>query len=192
MTLASKTPDELFSSLRRVQQEYSDSLPPVHLWQPELNGDLDMRIDREGRWYYQGGQIKRPAMVKMFSSILKREANDYFLVTPAEKWRISVDIAPFIFNQMRVEGSESEPAVVLTTNVGNDVLLGPNNPLWVEQAPDSSPIPKALVRDGMPGLVSRNVFYELVELCFLKINDAGDEELCFKSGGSVFSLGSVH
>ena len=78
-------------------------LPPVHLWNPPFCGDLDMRIARDGRWFYEGSPITRPAMVRLFSTILKREGEEYFLVTPVEKYRIAVDDAPFVAVDFDVE-----------------------------------------------------------------------------------------
>ena len=78
--------ESLFADLLASQDKSSASLPPVHLWKPQLSGDMDMVIDREGRWIHEGGEIKRPAMVKLFASILVFEEGDYFLVTPVEKW----------------------------------------------------------------------------------------------------------
>ncbi len=159
------TADNLFQSIAQMEEDYQASLPPVHLWNPELSGDLDMRIDREGRWFYQGGEIHRAAMVKMFSRILKREGDDFFLVTPVEKWRIQVDVAPFLmtdFTIVKDDDAYSE-GILLTTNVGNEVLLNQDHPLWVDTAEDGSPLPMVMVRDGLPGLLSRSVYYRLVE-----------------------------
>ncbi|NHO65339.1 DUF1285 domain-containing protein [Aestuariicella hydrocarbonica] len=176
-----------------MQNEYQMSLPPVAKWNPELNGDLDMRIDREGRWFYQGGELKRPAMVKMFSSILKREGDDYFLITPVEKWRIQVDVAPFVMVAMRQEEESGVSGVVLTTNVGNDVLIGRENPFWIDTELEATPLPMVMVRDALPGVLSRNVFYELVELCqpIAQASGDGDEQWGFDSAGQTFSIGSV-
>ena len=155
---------DILSSITDLQKQYENSLPPVDTWNPPLNGDLDMRIDREGRWYYQGGELTRAAMVKMFSSILKREGNDFYLLTPVEKWRIDVEVAPFLMVGMRVENRGSgDQLVVLETNVGNEVLLGEHNPLWFIESDRGEQLPMVEVRSGLTGLVSRNVFYEMVE-----------------------------
>ena len=86
--------DKLFSDLFAYQQQSSNDLPPVHLWNPPLSGDIDIVIDREGRWFHEGDEIKRASLVKLFASILTCEGDEYFLVTPVEKWRIKVDVAP--------------------------------------------------------------------------------------------------
>ncbi|MBU3070552.1 DUF1285 domain-containing protein [Aestuariicella sp. G3-2] len=183
--------ERLFQSLQDIQHDYESSLPPVEKWNPELNGDLDMRIDREGQWFYQGGKLTRPAMVKMFSSILKREGDDYFLVTPVEKWRITVDVAPFVMLSLRTEEEKGQQGVVLTSNVGNDVLIGPENPFWIESGLESTPLPMMMVRNGLPGLLSRNVFYELVELCSPVQSADGKELWTFESAGETYSVGSI-
>ncbi|MBR9912138.1 MAG: DUF1285 domain-containing protein [Gammaproteobacteria bacterium] len=183
----SASADTLFESLRSLQAEYEHSLPPVEQWHPQLSGDFDMRIDREGKWFHEGGQLTRPAMVKMFASILKREGDEYFLVTPVEKWRIKVDEAPFVFVALRTEQEAGVEAVVLTTNIGNDVLIGPEHPLWMEQTAAGEPRPMALVHHNLPGLLNRNVFYQLVDLCEVDANN----ELVFTSYGERYSIGSA-
>lgn len=155
---------DILSSITDLQKQYENSLPPVDSWNPPLNGDLDMRIDREGRWYYQGGELTRTAMVKMFSSILKREGDDFYLLTPVEKWRIDVEVAPFLMVSMRVENrGASDQLVVLQTNVGNEVLLSEENPLWFSESDRGEQLPMVEVRSGLTGLLSRALFYELVD-----------------------------
>ncbi len=155
---------DILSSISELQKQYENSLPPVDSWNPPLNGDLDMRIDREGRWFYQGGELKRSAMVKMFSSILRREGDDYFLLTPAEKWRINVEQAPFLMVAMRVENAGTKDQfIVLETNVGNEVLVSRDNPLWLVESDRGEQLLMIEVRSSLPGLLSRAVFYELVE-----------------------------
>jgi len=166
------------------------ALPAVDLWSPDLNGDLDMRIDGQGRWLYLGDEIRRPAMVKMFSSILKREADEYFLVTPAEKWRISVDRAPFLITAARKEiNIQGQNVFVLTTNVGNELVLGARHKLW-SHSPEPTEEPQLLVmvRSQLPGLLSRAVFYQLVEEAEIKSPD-GREGMYLMSEGEEFLLG---
>lgn len=183
--------ERLFKSLQNMQDDYEESLPPVDKWNPDLNGDLDMRIDREGQWFYQGGKLNRPAMVKMFSSILKREGDDYFLLTPVEKWRITVDVAPFVMLSLRREEENGVQGIVLTSNVGNEVLIGPDNPFWIEEGIESTPLPMMMVRNNLPGLLSRNVFYELVSLCNPVTDADGKEQWVFESAGETYAIGSI-
>ena len=190
----SHEPEQLFASLREIQRDFEQSLPPVELWDPPFSGDLDIRIDREGRWFYEDSEIQRAAMVRLFSNILKREAPDYFLVTPSEKWRIQVDEAPFVFIALRElhqapqKGQAPHNGIVLTTNTDQDVLVSANNPFWMEYKADGEPRPMALVRQDMPGLLNRATFYQLVEACSTE-EETG--ELTFYSDGSRFSLGPV-
>lgn len=176
---------EIITSIAQLQKQYENNLPPVENWNPALNGDLDIRIDREGRWFHQGGEIKRAAMIRMFSSILRREGDDYYLLTPVEKWRICVEVAPFLMTEVRVETPETaDQLIVFKTNVGNEVLLGQDNPLWFTESDRGEQLPMIEVRSGLPGLLSRSVFYELVE------NVAEEEggRYFLKSCGKTFGL----
>ena len=119
--------DTLFADLLASQDTASASLPPVHLWKPKLSGDMDMIIDREGRWIHEGGEIKRPAMVKLFASILVLEEGDYFLVTPVEKWRIQVEVAPLFVISAERETRDGYQAVKLTTHTGDVVIRPPTS-----------------------------------------------------------------
>jgi len=170
-----------------------DSLPPVDQWSPNLNGDLDMRIDREGRWFYLGDEIRRPAMIKMFSRILKREGDDYFLLTPVEKWRIKVDEAPFLIVTARKEvDPKGEPSFVLSTNVGDEFVLGAGHALWMHNLNqrNEEPKPLVMVRQQLPGLISRNVFYQLVDEADIS-TDGGVSGMYICSAGERFCLGYI-
>ena len=146
-----------------LQREFNDSLPPVEKWHPELSGDIDIRIDREGCWFHEGDLIKRDSLVKVFSSILKREGEEHFLVTPVEKWRIQVDVAPFYITSMQREVADGVASIAFKTSVGADLLLGSENPLWLEQNGQQESLPLVAVRSNLTGLVSRPVYYELVD-----------------------------
>lgn len=138
---------------------------PVHLWNPPFCGDLDIRIARDGTWYYLGTPIGRPAMVHLFSSILKREGDRYFLVTPGEKVGITVDDAPFVAVDFEVTGEGKNQQVTFETQVGETVTCGPDHPLRVMRAEDGEPSPYILVRDGLEALIDRKSFYRMVEIC---------------------------
>ena len=181
--------NDVFETLQQLQKEYTDTLPPVEQWNPELSGDIDIRIDREGHWYHEGELIQRSSLVKLFSSILKHEDNDYFLVTPVEKWRIQVDVSPFVFVQLSRVNDSDQSGVLLTTQTGVEVLLSAENPFWMGDSSDGQPQPMAKVHGNLNGLLNRNVFYELVEMCQLKTGVSGEEELIFNSAGCAFSLG---
>ncbi|TCP62816.1 hypothetical protein EV663_10176 [Rhodovulum bhavnagarense] len=146
-----------------------DGLPPVHKWNPPFCGDLDMRIARDGTWFYQGTPIGRPGLVRLFSTILKREGDRYFLVTPVEKVGITVDDAPFV----AVDFERGEDGVLsFTTNVGDRVAAGPDHPIRVERDPQTGePAPYLHVRAGLEALIDRKSFYRLVD-----IGEAGEFE----------------
>jgi hypothetical protein len=136
-------------------------LPPVHLWNPPFCGDLDIRIARDGTWFYLGTPIGRPALVKLFSSILKKEAGKYYLVTPVEKVGIQVDDAPFV----AVDVDHRDGDLHFTTQVGDTMIAGPDHPIRVERDPKTGePSPYVLVRSNLEALIDRKSFYRLVDL----------------------------
>lgn len=141
-------------------------LPPVHLWNPDFCGDIDMRIARDGTWYYMGTPIGRPPMVRLFSTILRHdEDGKYYLVTPVEKVGIQVEDAPFLAVAMQVAGKGRAQVLSFTTNVGDEAVAGPEHPIRFEIDPDSGePAPYVHVRARLEALIARAVFYDLVEL----------------------------
>ncbi|MEP4981682.1 DUF1285 domain-containing protein [Ascidiaceihabitans sp.] len=140
-------------------------LPPVHLWNPPFCGDLDMRIARDGTWFYEGTPIGRPGLVKMFSSILKREDGKYFLVTPVEKVGITVDDAPFVAIDFDAVGDGQNQKLRFLTQVDDRVVAGPDAPIRVERDPQTGePSPYVLVRSDLEALIDRKSFYRLVDL----------------------------
>ncbi|MBT5388454.1 MAG: DUF1285 domain-containing protein [Porticoccaceae bacterium] len=182
----------LFADLLNEQNKSSDDLPPVHLWNPDKSGDMDMRVDREGRWIHEGREIKRRPLVKLFSRIIKREAGLYYLVTPVEKWQIQVDVAPFFIISAQREMRHSRQAILLTTSTGESIVLGHDNPLWVEFEADSdAPTPLVKVRGNLTGLLSRGTYYQLVEWGQELQLDEGTPGLYVESMGQYFRLGSL-
>jgi hypothetical protein len=136
-------------------------LPPVHLWNPPFCGDLDMRIARDGTWFYLGTPIGRFELVKLFSTILRRDGDDYFLVTPVEKVGITVDDAPFV----AVDFNQVDDGLVFETNVGDLVTAGPENPIRVVRDVETGePSPYVLVRSNLEALIDRKSFYRLVDI----------------------------
>lgn len=139
--------------------------PPVHLWNPPFCGDIDMRIAADGTWHYQGSPIGRPAMVRLFASVLKREDGRHFLVTPVEKLGIKVDDAPFLAVEMEVEGKGREQTLVFRTNVDDIVRCDTEHPLRFEPEAGTGGIkPYLHVRRDLWALVTRALFYDLVAL----------------------------
>ena len=138
---------------------------PVHLWNPPHSGDLDMYIARDGTWYHEGSPINRPAMVKMFSNILRKDSDDYVLVTPVEKVGITVEDAPFITEDFEVSGDGNTQVLTFETHVGDFAAAGPDNPIRVVIDPDTDePAPYVTVRANLEARITRKAFYRLVEL----------------------------
>lgn len=139
--------------------------PPVHLWNPPFCGDLDIRIARDGTWRYLGTPIGRAPLVRLFASILKREGDSYFLVTPVEKVGIRVDDAPFLAVDFTAEGEGPGQRLTFATNVGDETLAGPDNAIRVTRDPvTGEPAPYVHVRRGLEALIDRKSFYRLVDL----------------------------
>ena len=133
-------------------------------WNPPFCGDLDMRIARDGTWYHEGTPIKRPGLVRLFSTILKREGDRFFLVTPVEKVGITVEDAPFVAVDVEPHGDGKRQALVFETNVGESVIAGADNPIRVERDPGTDePAPYVMVRAGLEALIDRKSFYRMIE-----------------------------
>ncbi len=148
-----------------VRASKSRGLPPVHLWNPPFCGDLDMRIARDGTWYYQGSPITRPQLVRLFSSILKLENDKYVLVTPVEKVGITVDDAPFVATDVEVSGTGQDQVLEFTTHVGDTAIAGLDHPIRVVRDPETEePAPYIMIRAGLEALIDRKTFYRLVDL----------------------------
>ena len=140
--------------------------PPVHLWNPPFCGDLDMRIARDGNWFYLGTPIGRKPLVKLFASIIRKDGDDYFLVTPVEKVGIQVDDAPFVAVDFDTRGDGRSQSVTFTTNVDEQVTASQNKPIRVMRDPESGEVsPYVLVRSNLEALIDRKSFYRLVEIC---------------------------
>lgn len=158
-------------------------------WNPPRQGEIDIRIAVDGSWYHEGRPFKRASLVKLFASVLRREADDYYLVTPAEKLRIAVDDAPFTANLVERVDEDGRTAIVFTTNLGERVVVDREHPLRVEHDADSGePRPYVLLRDGLEALIGRGAFYDLVNLADERERD-GATRLCVTSLGDEFELG---
>lgn len=139
--------------------------PPVHLWNPPFCGDLDMRIARDGTWFYLGSPIGRHALVKLFSSIIREDGDDYFLVTPVEKVGITVDDAPFVATDFTAEGSGEAQTLTFINHVGDTATAGPDHPIRVIRDTETGePSPYILIRRNLEALIDRKSFYRLVEI----------------------------
>ena len=159
-------------------------LPPVHLWNPPNVGEIDIVIRKDGSWVHEGGVIGREALVRLFSSVLRRDPDGIYLVTPHERLRITVEDAPFV--AVRVD--RAGEALRFLTNVGDEVEAGPDNPIRVQSDAAGEPRPYVHVRGGLEALIARPVFYELVELAEERATPAG-VEFGVASNGAWFPIG---
>ena len=155
-------PDDLAATIKTVAKK---GPPPVHLWNPPFCGDLDIRIARNGLWYYLGTPIGRMPLVKLFSSVLKKEGDKYFLVTPVEKIGITVDDAPFVAVDFDATGAGADQVLTFTTNVEDDAVAGSDHPIRVERDPETGePSPYILIRRNLEALIDRKSYYRLVDI----------------------------
>ncbi len=154
-----------------------------------LCGDYDIRIAADGSWYYQGGKINRPALPKLFATVLSRdEAGDFWLITPYERGRVRVDDAPFTAVEMNQAGTGKETHFSFRINLDQEVVLGPENPLRVEiDSKTQEPRPYLLVKDRLEALVLRSVFYHLVD-CAVEETINGKGQLGIWSSGQFFPI----
>lgn len=186
---AQNTPtDSLGHSLADVARLLAEQkLPPVDKWQPANVGDSHMRIAADGSWFHEGRPIPRPALVRLFSTILRREPDGgHVLVTPGEKLSIEVEDVPFVAVEMTVEGAGRDRRIGFRLNTDDYVVAGPERSIRVETAADGTPRPYLHVRSGLEALIARSVFYELVDLA---LADGGDP-VGLWSHGEFFALGS--
>ncbi len=166
-------------------------LPPVDKWNPDFCGDIDMRIARDGTWYYMGSPIGRKRMVKLFSTVIRRDDDKYFLVTPVEKLGITVDDAPFVAVEADIYEPGPNQSIVFRTNVDDEAIAGPDNPIRVESDPKTGePSPYVLVRKNLWALIARPVFYRLVDSGEERVID-GKTVLGINSRGQFFVIGSL-
>jgi hypothetical protein len=166
-----------------AKQAPGKGLPPVHLWHPEHCGDIDIVIRADGVWMHEGSHIGRRELVRLFSTVLRKDPDGYHLVTPVEKLKITVEDLPFRAVAMRREGD----ALIFTTDVGDEVRASEADPIVVETDPTTGePAPRIHVRRDLWARIARSVFYEIVEMA-----QEVDGRLVVRSGGQIFSLGAV-
>ncbi len=170
-----------FARLLKLQAERK--LPPVSSWNPTREGSIDIAIDVDGHWLHEGQPIKRKELAKLFASILRYENGHYYLVTPAEKLAIKVADAPFLAVDMEVRQSTQGQEIGFLTNMGEFVVVDEDHPLSVRNTR-----PYVCVRDGLDALISRSVYYRLVELA--EASPRKDGTLGVTSRGRYFELGS--
>ena len=183
---AGQAPKGLESLIAAVGKERK--LPPVHLWNPAFCGDIDMRIAADGTWFYLGTPIGRPALVRLFASVLKREGDKYFLVTPVEKVGIKVDDAPFQAVEMATEGENAIRVLTFRTNVDDLVRCNAEHALRFEPEEGTGGLkPYLHVRSDLWARVTRALFFDLVEMGETRSLN-GQELYGIASAGEFFSM----
>ena len=182
MTREPTTPPSGLSGVAEaVRQAPGRGLPPVHLWHPAHCGDIDILIRADGVWMHEGSPIGRAELVRLFSTVLRRDPDGYHLVTPVEKLRIEVEDLPFRAVTMTRDGDD----LVFTTDVGDETCAGPDHPITVETDPvTGEPAPRVHVRADLEARIVRSVFYDLVEMA-----EEREGRLAVRSGGVWFPLG---
>lgn len=169
------------------------AMPPVDKWEPAFCGDLDIRIARDGTWYYLGTPIGREALVKLFASVLRKDADGrHYLVTPVEKIGITVEDAPLLAVEMAAEGEGESQVLTIRTNLGDLVRIGPEHPVRFEKEPDSGGLkPYVLVRGRLEALFTRALMYQLADTMEERQGSHG-REMGIWSMGSFFAVEPDH
>lgn len=188
--VASGDPGAADSLARAVKQatKGGKGLPPVHLWNPDYCGDLDIRIARDGQWWYLGTPIGRKELVRLFASVLRLEDGRHYLVTPVEKIGITVDDAPFVAVDFTVADAGPSQTITFETNVGDRTVAGPGNPIRVARdAETGEPSPYVHVRRGLEALIDRKSYYRLVDIGENQEID-GRRWFGLRSGGVFFPI----
>ena len=174
---------DLLQSVNSIEEKY----PPVHLWDPDLCEGVEMKIDREGNWFYQGSIIGRDKLKILFSRILKLEEGKYFLVTPVEKVPVTVDLAPYMIVDYEVDSDHKN--IILKTNLDLSIPLDKDHKLELKNIGDEH-IPFVHVRNNIEGFISRSVYYSLIEIA-LNQNNGSSDQLTLKSFDYDFNLGQT-
>ncbi|MCF7982545.1 MAG: DUF1285 domain-containing protein [Pseudomonadales bacterium] len=176
--------------VKNIPHQHPGALPPLHLWQPELTGEMDIRIAQDGTWFHEGRPIRRQALVRLFSRILRKEDDgQFYLVSPTEKYRIHVEDAPFVALQMDVRHLNNRCELDFFTSMEDKITANKEHPIWVVTQ-DHQPKPYIRVRDRLDALISRNLFYQLVEIGEERVVD-GERVFGIESAGMFFVLGAL-
>ena len=181
----SESPPPTLDALTATAQQAArqKGLPPVHLWNPSYCGEIDMRIAADGTWFYNGTPIGRPALVRLFSTILRKDPERFVLVTPVERVGIVVEDAPFIGIDAERQDTQNGPLISIITNVGDVFELGPDHPLRFAPEATGGQRPYALVRGALEAKIARPVFYRMVEWA-----EEHDGQIGLVSQGTFFPI----
>ncbi len=175
-------------ALKRLQEQLENRHHyPVDKWDPPFCGEIPIRIDSDGRWWYRGNAIDRPEMVRLFSAILKKEGEDYMLVTPVEKVRIQVEDVPFVFTRHRLVEESGKPWLALETEVGEAVIVSEDHPPELrKRKQDGVLLPYFHVRNGLYGVPGRALYYRLIEEMATCREEADGRQVWGLTSGGVF------
>ena len=184
----SQNPENLVEQVGETTKNLNK--PPLENWHPELSGDMDLRISRDGKWIHKGEPLGRDAIVRLFSTILRREEDErYYLITPVEKWRIQVDDTPLLAHSLEVEGNGKTQIIRLTTNIGEILEVGDEHPLDVSTYEDSGqPRPVIRVRHGLDARLVTAAYYDLAEHIVEETVD-GQAVMGVFSQGNFYKIG---
>jgi len=179
--------DQILASIKSAETTQASR----RAWNPEHQAEIDIRIATDGSWHHEGRRFQRDSMVKLLAGILRREQNDYYLVTPAEKLRIQVEDAPFVAVLVEQINDNGTTAIVFTTNIGERIVVDQAHGLRVEiDANTQQPRPYLHLHDGLEALINRSAFYDLLNLAY-EIERNGGACLAITSMGQEFELGKI-
>jgi hypothetical protein len=184
--VANSTIEALFDSL---SEQRPDKLPPVHLWHPDRSAEIDIRIAADGTWYHEGRPIRRHEIVRLFSTILRRDDDGIVLVTPAERLMIEVEIAPFMVIDMAHQGEGANLQLAFVTNMDEVVPADADHRLMLDDS-SGEVTPLLDIRDGLQGLLTRPLYYRLIDLALVH-GEVIDDYLWITSCGEQFNLGAT-
>lgn len=165
-------------------------LAPVDRWDPPFCGDIPIRIDRHGHWYYSDSKIQRPELVQLFASVLTRQQQEYFLLTPVEKVRIQVEDSAFVIVAVEQQENDAQIVLIASTNLGQQLLIGAEYPLFLQAQPDGQLLPYLQLWRGLTAKFSRAAYYQLVGMA-TAVQMNGKHSLQLYSAGQTFELGSI-
>ncbi|GAC16262.1 DUF1285 domain-containing protein [Aliiglaciecola lipolytica] len=174
------------AKLQSQLAEQQGKIPPVEKWQPDFCGDIDIQIKHDGSWFYMGTPIGRKPLVKLFASVLRKDEDEYFLVTPVEKVRIQVEDVPFIITQW----NKQDELLTFTTQTDDTFVVSNDNPVEIRQdGSTKAMLPYVRVRRNLWARLHQNVYYQLIEIA-KEVTTDNQRSLQLKSGTYTFSLGS--